>query len=242
MNWRVLKLILSALGLLPVILWAESAEQIIAKARAYLGSESALQAVHTIHFTGALEVDARTRWPADIIFQKDYQQRITVNFEKYIETTALDHYDAWQMRFNPAEPTRWQLALLDGAQVKRLRANTLENLSFFAGLERQGVLIRVIGKVEVEGLACVSLLFSHSNNISFLRYFDQRTGRLVKTETESGGEIREVGEIIVQGVRFPGKVINKAANGQTTSIIFDRIILNEPIPASEFAVPAVPTP
>ena len=133
---------------------------------------------------------------------------IGVNFEKYIETTALDHYDAWQMRFNPAEPTRWQLALLDGAQVKRLRANTLENLSFFAGLERQGVLIRVIGKVEVEGLACVSLLFSHSNNISFLRYFDQRTGRLVKTETESGGEIREVGEIIVQGVRFPRKALN----------------------------------
>ena len=242
MNWRVLKLILSAVGLLPVVLWAESAEQIIAKARAYLGSESALQAVHTIHFTGALEVDAHTRWPADIIFRKDYQQRITVNFEKYIETTALDHYDAWQMRVNPAERTRWQLALLEGTQVKRLRANTLENLSFFSGLERQGVLIRVSGEADVDGLACVRLLFTHSNNISFQRYFDQRTGRLVKTETESGGEIREVGEIIVQGVRFPRKVINKAANGHITSIIFDSIILNEPIPVSAFAVPAVPTP
>ena len=233
---------LSAVGLLPMVLWAESAEQIIAKARAYLGSESALQAIHTIHFTGALEVDAHTRWPADIIFRKDYQQRITVTYEKYIETTALDHYDAWQMRVNPTKPTRWQLALLDGTQVKRLRANTLENLSFFSGLERQGVLIQVSGEVEVDGLACVKLSFSHSNNISFQRYFDQGTGRLVKTETESGGEIREVGEIIVQGVRFPKKVINKAANGQTTSIIFDRIILNELIPASEFAVPAVPTP
>ena len=107
MNWRVLKLILSAVGLLPVVLWAESAEQIIAKARAYLGSESALQAIHTIHFTGTLEVDAHTRWPADIIFRKDYQQRITVNFEKYIETTALDHYDAWQMRVNPTGLTGW---------------------------------------------------------------------------------------------------------------------------------------
>lgn len=242
MNWPVLKLILSAVGLLPVVLWAESAEQIIAKARAYLGSESALQAIHTIHFTGALEVDAHTRWPADIIFRKDYQQQITVNFEKYIETTALDHYDAWQKRVNPAEPTRWQLALLDGTQVKRLRANTLENLSFFSGLERQGVLIRVSGEADVDGLACVRLLFTHSNNISFQRYFDQRTGRLVKTETESGGEIREVGEIIVQGVRFPRKVINKSANGHITSIIFDSIILNEPIPVSEFAVPAVPTP
>jgi hypothetical protein len=65
--------------------------------------------------------------------------------------------------------------------------------------------------------------------------------RLVKTETESGGGIYEVGRIIVQGVRFPKKVINKVANGQTTSHLVDRIILNEPIPASEFAVPAVPT-
>jgi hypothetical protein len=109
-----------------MVLWAESAEQIIAKARAYLGSEKALQAVRTIHFTGALEIDAH-------------------------------------------------------------------NL-----------------------------------------------GRLVKTETESRREIRAVGEIIGQGVRFPRKVINKVANGQTTRIIFDRIILNEPIPAGEFAVPAVP--
>ncbi len=58
MNVRCLVFIVSAVGLLPMVLWAESAEQIIAKARAYLGSEKALQAVRTIHFTGALEIDA----------------------------------------------------------------------------------------------------------------------------------------------------------------------------------------
>ncbi len=228
-------------GLTPVAVRAESVEQIINRARAYLGSENALQAIHTIHFIGALEIDANARLPADIIFQKDYRQRITVTFPKYIETTALDHYDAWQKRLNPADPIHWQLSLLDGAQVKRLRANTLENLSFFSGLDQHGGLIQLAGVVTVDGIACVKLSFIHASNIIFQRYFDRTTGRLVKTETESGGEIREVGEIIVRGVRFPKKVINKSANGQATTIVFDQVILNERIPVSEFAVPVVPT-
>jgi len=43
--------------------------------------------------------------------------------------------------------------------------------------------------------------------------------------------------MIVDGVRFPKKVINKAANGTMTSITFDRVELNQRLPASEFAVP-----
>lgn len=234
-------------------LQAETVEQVIAKARAYLGSESALNAVSTISFTGSLEtmakvpspgdktkqVDQLLKLPAEIIFQKAYQQRITVTGPNVIETTALDGYDAWQKRTSPKNPSQWQITLLDAGQVKRLRANTWENLSFFAGIDKKGGRVQPGGEVTVDGVACVKLSYIHADNIVFQRYFDQATGRLVKTETENGGEIREEGEMIVNGVRFPKKVINKAGNGAVTTIVFDKVELNQRLLASEFAVPTL---
>jgi hypothetical protein len=215
----------------------DSVEQVIARARAYLGSDKALNAVSTVHFTGSIEINDGTKLPVDILFQKPYQQRITVTAPKFIEITALDGYDAWQKKINPANPTQWQVTLLDAGQVKRLRANTWENLNFFTGLDKKGGNVLPGGEASVDGRACVKLSFVHANDIVFVRYFDKATGRLVKTETETGAEIREEGEMIVNGVRFPKKVINKATNGSTTTIMFERIELNVAIPAGEFSVP-----
>ena len=234
---------------------ADSVDQILARARAYLGTESALNSVRSIHFSGALEatasvpsatdknkmVDQLVKLPTEIIFQKDYQQRISVMAPKVVETTALDGYDGWRKSANPANPAQWQVTLLDAGQVKRLRANTWENLNFFVGIEKKGGSVKLAGDVTVDGVACVKLSFIHAENIIFHRYFDKATGRLVKTETESGGEIREEGEMIVNGVRFPRKVINKGTDGKTTIISFDKVTVNEAIPAAEFAVPALQT-
>ena len=255
MKVRLFVLLAALLPLASVPLRAESTDQIVARARSWLGSEKALNAVSTIHFIGTLEtagkvpsptdktklVDGMVKLPAEIIFQKEYQQRVTVTGPTVIETTALDGYDAWQKRSNPSNPAQWQVTLLDANQVKRLRANTWENLSFFSGLDKKGGKLQLGGEVTVDGVACVKLSFVHADNIVFLRYFDKATGRLIKTETENGGEIREEGEMVVNGVRFPTKVINRSANGQVTTITFDRVVLNERIPAADFAVPALQT-
>jgi hypothetical protein len=74
----------------------------------------------------------------------------------------------------------------------------------------------------------------------FLRYFDRTTGHILKTVVEGGGEIREEGELVVEGVRFPQKVINTAPNGRSTTISFDKITVNDAFPAESFAVPAIP--
>lgn len=239
MKVRHLVLFASLVTLASGPLGAQSVDQVIAKARAYLGSESALNAVKTIHFTGTLDVDANTHLPADIIFQKDFQQRFTVTSPKVIETTALDGYDAWKKRSNPANAAQWQVTLLDANQVKQLRANTWENLNFFLGIDKVGGTVELGGDATVDGIACVKVSFIHSANNVFRRYFDKATGRLIKTETESSGDIREEGELVVNGVRFPKKVISKSPGGQVTTITFDKVVLNENIPASEFAVPAL---
>ncbi len=228
---------------------AHAEPEIIAQARAFIGAEAALSAVRSLRFVGTLvtanPVDAskQTRASVEIVFQKPAQQRITITYEKALEQTALDDYEAWQRQQDLSDASKWRQSLLSIDQVKRLRANTFENLAFFRGLEQQGARIEDQGPVAIEGVACQKIAFIHAPNITFTRYFELATGRLRLTETEAGGSIREEGEMSVNAVRFPEKIITLTpiANGksQTVTITFEKITVNETFPAAFFAVPAL---
>lgn len=229
----------------------EKADEWIAKARAAVGSETALNAIQAVRFIGTVETvqkipskedpaktdDVTLRLAIDISFQQPYRQRIVLRSDKSVETTVLDGYDGWFRRAETGKENKAQLNLLESSQIKRLRANTWENLSFYRGIDARGGRVDYKGEADVDGKTCVILAFVHSDNISFTRYFDKATGLLIKTITEVGGEIREQGEIIVNGIRYPKVLINKAPDGQVATITFDSIKVNEPVPAAEFAVP-----
>ena len=218
----------------------QTADEWIARARARLGSESALQGVTSIRFTGTIEIDGANTAAIDIVFQKPIQQRITVSRPELVEVIGLDDYDGWSKRFNPKNPTQWQLTLLDAPQIKRLRAQAWDNLNFLRGIEKLRGSVKLGGDATVDGVACVKLVFTYYDSMVLTRYFDKATARLVKTETEAGVEIREEGEVISSGVRFPHKVSNREKSGKSVTMTFDKIILNERQPAAEFAVPAMP--
>lgn len=229
----------------------ERAEAWIAKARAAVGGERALAALHSVRFIGTVETVQKVpskedpakidktpiRLAIDISFQKPYRQRIVLRSDKTVETTALDGYDGWIRRVETERENNALFNLLESSQIRRLRANTWENLSFYRGIESRGGRVEFQGDSEVDGKDCVVLAFVHLGNIGFTRYFDKVTGLLVKTVTENGSEIREEGEIIVEGIRYPKILINKSPDGQVATITFDSIKVNEPLPAGEFAVP-----
>ena len=256
MTAKSVPILLAAIGLAGVAGAAPSAtaDQIIAKARSYLGSESALAAVRSVHFVGTMEMEEaspqgprKVRSPIEIIFQKPYQQRIALTTEATVQVTGLDDYDGWQQVQERAAPGRWRLALLQPEMIKKLRANTWENLNFYLGIEKRGGSVRVIGPAMVDGVAAVKVVFEHEPGISFTRYFDQATGRLVLTETDRGDRIREEGELMASGVRFPQKVTSAgggndtgAKAGTVTVISFERITINETFADSEFEMPMVP--
>ena len=222
---------------------------IITKARAFVGSESALNGVKSIHYTGTLvstdpaDAARQTRTAVEIIFQRPEQQRIKATSDKVIEITSLDGYEGWQRVQDAADATKWRQTLLGTEQIKRLRANTWENLAYWRGLEKIGGKIEDQGSKTIDGVTCQKIAFIHAPNIIFYRYFEVATGRLVFTETESGGSIREQGEMIVDGIRFPRSIttVSKNAKGESIPVIinFDRITLNETFPASLFAVPPI---
>ncbi|MSU47722.1 MAG: hypothetical protein EXS37_01270 [Opitutus sp.] len=242
---RTLKCAIAAVSLAGVLPAAEPA--IFAKARASIGTEAALAGLKSVHYTGTLVTTApgdpakESRAALDIIFQRPDQQRIMATSSTTIEVTALDGYDGWQRVQDAADATKWRQTLLGTDQIKRLRANTWENLSFFRGIEKIGGRLEDQGAKTIDGVNCQKLAFFHGSNIVFYRYFDVATGRLVLTETEAGGTIREQGETIVSGIRFPKSIVTttKGAKGetQTVTILFDKITVNESVPAAQFGVP-----
>jgi outer membrane lipoprotein-sorting protein len=222
---------------------------IIAKARTLLGSEAALNAVTSVHYTGTLtttdptDPTKKTSAPIDIIFQKPDQQRIQASGPRIIEVTALDGYDGWQRQQETADPTKWQQTLLGPDQIKSLRANTIENLSFFRPPPGAPVRVEETGTASFDGIDCVKISYTHGPKIVFIRYFEKTTGGLVFTETAAGGTIRESGEIRVSGIKFPKSIVTTSKNAagqlQRVTIDFDKVVVNEPFPAKMFAPPAL---
>lgn len=233
--------------LLPIAAHAEPA--IIAKARAYLGSEASLEAVKTLHYTGKLvagdtgDASKQTKATVDIIYKKPDRHRLIVTLEKSVETTGLDGYEAWRRVDDLADASKWTQSLLGVEQTKRVRANAWENLAFFRGIEARGGKVEVLQPVTISGVLCDKVAFTHGPNIIFYRFFDQNTGKLVSSETESGSQIHEEGEMRVAGIRFPKSITtvskNPAGKTQTMTITFDEIKVNEVIPDSVFAIPGL---
>lgn len=230
---------------------AASVDEVIARARATVGSEAALKALESLHYTGELTTTAtnekgepaEVKVAIEIIFQRPYRQRIVATSANKIEITALDDYEGWQREQDPSDSNRWRMTLLSGEQIKRLRANTWENLSFFSGIEQRRGTVNDLGTITLDGKSCRKLAFDHGDGIVFTRYFDDATGRLLLTETENGIRIREEGEMVVDGLRFPRKIISisKLNDGseRTVSIIFDKVIVNEPLADSLFTIPTM---
>jgi hypothetical protein len=78
-----------------------------------------------------------------------------------------------------------------------------------------------------------------------VRYFDRDTGRLVLT-VKGQEKIRENGEILADGVRFPKTIVSTSASASgkdvVTTVSFDKVTLNEDLPAGLFTVPSAPAP
>jgi hypothetical protein len=254
MNLRHLSVFAAALlGAVLPIRADEVANQWVAKARAYLGTNAALDAVQSLRFQGSFAgteqvpdsansgkmVEQPVRVSIDIIFQQPMQQRQVIRSDRVERVTALDGYDAWEQVVDLSGKNKPRVTLLDAMSNKRLRATTVENLSFYSDRLASMRQVRFLGEETVDGIICGKLSFTHASGIVFLRYFDRASGHIVKTVVEGGGEIREEGELIVKGVRFPRKVINTAPNGRSTTINFEEITVNDPFPPESFAVPTI---
>ncbi|MBL9185930.1 MAG: hypothetical protein JNK23_00485 [Opitutaceae bacterium] len=233
--------------LAPALASAAEEHPIIAKARKFVGEESTLDGLRTLRFVATMSVpDAadttkKKTVKLDVVFEKPDRQLMQLGFDDRVEITGLDGFDGWHLLQDKSDPPRRRVTILPPARIRRLRAETWENLYYFRGLERAGGTVEDQGDHLVDGVLTRKIAYIHSPTIRFSRYFDPQTGRLVVTETEDGRIIREEGEMVVQGLRFPRTVETFARNAQgvveTVTLTFEKITINEPLPREYFAVP-----
>jgi hypothetical protein len=220
---------------------------VVGLARAYLGPDSTLSGITSIHFVGTLDrVDpdkggAPMHGALDLVFAKPLRQRLYVHMDKTSLTTVLDGYDAWDFLQDNADKSKFELKWLSAGDIRTLRANTWENLYFFRGLQGEGAIVDK-GPATAEGIACERVDFTHGPGIVYERYFDRDNGRLVLT-VRGPETIRESGEIRVEGLHFSRTITSttKLPSGKdlVSTVTFSSIALNEPVSSGEFAAPDI---
>lgn len=224
---------------------------IIAKARAYVGPDAVLDGVTSIHYvgkiTGADPSNAGKSVSASlsITYQKPWQQLLVIDNGQLVNTIGLDDYNVWQRLQDDKDLRRSRILVPPISTIQRIRSDIWENLEFYRGIEQAGGRLDDQGAAVIDGIACEKIVFIHPPNFTYTRYFDQATGRLVMTETDLGVKIRQVGEIVVKGIRFPKSLVQKQTQDgkeQTSIFEFSSITVNDAFPDSVFDTPPIDPP
>lgn len=235
----------AVLALVATVVVHAAEPAIIAKARARLGPDAALDAVKSIHYVGTMtapdpqDAAKQVQYRIEIYLQKPAQQRIEITSDRIIEVSALDDYDAWRRVTDATDLTKWQQSQLGAEQIKQLRADVWQNLSFFRGIEKIGGTVEDQGPTTIDGVSCRKIAFTHSPSLIYYRYFNEATGELVYTGDDNSN-IREEGEMTAGGIRFPKtlRITQRTDAGtEVRTIAFDKITVNETFPPELFAVP-----
>ncbi len=233
-----------AFALLTLDISAAEEPPIIARAREYLGGEEVLSRVRSLRFIGTVNSFSGSAPPVSLVltYQLPFQQRLVSTSPAGVEVTGLDGEVGWRRVHEPRDLRKWRDETLDAGQVARLRAATFESLAFFRGIESVGGRLEHTGSARVSGVACERVVFHHGENLRFVRYFETKSGRLVKTETEDGTSVVEEGEQRVAGIRFPQRLVTsgRGADKRASRFIveFTQVQVNENFPVAQFARPA----
>lgn len=230
-------------------LHAETVEQVIERARAYLGKEKALKAVNTLQYSGrVIDGEGNQTGTISLEFKRPYLQRLELDSEAGIETTGVNGYEGWRERIDKENPLRNGVMVLPPTQVQYLIANARENLNFFRGPETTpGGTVKLEGSAEKRGKDTWQVLFEYPGGLTYTRFFDKKTGALIATESGTPNQssdtlptMVENGSMMVAGVKFPKEVQTYDGDKLIRSVIFDEIKVNEPIKDSIFDFPEIP--
>lgn len=215
-------------------------DEIVTMARDYLGGDEKLASIQTITYRGEFENTTNLNTgEINIFLEKPLRQRMEVIDGEFSEITAIDDYDGWKQRKNRGNAADWAFVVLPVGELKRMRANTWENLNFFRGIEKlRGEVIHK-GKTRKDGRDAYLLLFRYDDEVFYERYFDVATGELIATVNDQGIEIREMGEMRINGIRFPEKVVTLYEGEVINTVTFTEILINENLSDSLFEMPVL---
>lgn len=219
---------------------AELAKETVARAREYMGGSDKLDAIKSIHLQGVLVYGSGQSGTIDSVFQKPSHHQVVTTMGAVKETSTLNKSEAWRKAEDLRSPGAFELSFYDVDEVRHLQATVLDALSFFETPPTRKGRIEYLGTGDVNGEPAEVMYYLHTDRIWFRKYFDPETGRLMHMVNDKGVVYSYEGEKLVDGVRFPEKVVVRIITQfgeQTMEVSYSSITLNEEFDLERFRVP-----
>jgi len=213
-----------------------TAAQTIAQARVFLGGDAALDRVQSLIYRGTFETADGVTGQINITLKKPASQHLEIISDDMRRVTAINEFEGWERVSRISNPDEWSMVLIDFNEFRRMRANSWENLFFFKGIERMRGTVADRGMVQFDGRNAHLLVFQYDRDLTYSRYFDPATGQLFATVNDRGQDIRESGERIVDGIRFPAEIVSRVGDREVMKVRFTEILVNAPVDDQLFEV------
>lgn len=246
MNIQIRTLILLAITTVFAVIArsAESDEEIIQStielARSYLGPDDKLDAIESVHYKGSLLYSSGDLGTIEMVYQKPMQHRMVAVIGGRREVSVLDGSEGWTTFERVVDSVPLSIEIFDPIRILIMQASVREAFNFFRKPDTRNGEILYEGKETVNGRDCNVLTYHHGDGIAYQRYIDAETGQVHKTLDSKGVEYLEEGELIVDGLRFPKKLLSTfstAIGDQSMEFAYSSITLNEKLPDSDFVMP-----
>ena len=219
-----------------------SLEQVLEKARAFVGKEADLQAVNSLDYTGRV-FDANGKEIAlfRYIYQKPYFfRRQETNRSNNFKLLCKDDFEAWIFSGNVDGPV--QRAPMPFANQDFERNLAVDRLNFFKGpsaLERSEV--KLDGIAQWESRRAYKLDYTYPvglGKMTMTRYIDAETGRSLALVSNHGKtQAVDSGVIEADGLKFP-KYTSIYQDGKLTlRLAYEKIAVNQTYPPEIFNKP-----
>ena len=241
---RILILTMIATGLFAVAWSAESEEEIIQStielARSYIGPDEKLDALESIHYKGSLLYSSGDLGTIEMVYQKPMRHRMVAVIGERREVSVLDGSEGWTTFERVVDSVPLSMEIFDPIRILIMQSSVREAFSFFRKPDTRNGDITYEGKEIVNGRECVILTYHHGDGIAYQRFIDAESGQVHRTLDSKGVEYLEEGELIVDGLRFPKKMVSTfstAIGSQSMEFAYSSIDLNKKLPESDFVMP-----
>lgn len=242
---------------------APTADEIIAQARAKIGTEAALNSVKTLTYEAKV-FDASDKQVGSLVLRykapgkrSEYTLRTiivpvppkpdtpkytppeTISFqvESTLATNGLEAF-VKQENINTKES---RITPLGGQQLAVLKDYCAADLGFFS-VPKDGKVV-FVGETKRGDKDCYELEYTYAGGTKFRRWFDKKTfasvGQQIAGAENAAAEpvVMDEGEIVAAGIKFPKKNIHYRDGKKENTVEFTNVIINEEIPDSVFNFP-----
>lgn len=221
-----------------------AASEVVSRARACIGSESALDALVTLKITGRI-LPATPEMPEARIMltaRRPLSQRLEVQIGDIIETTLLNGKRGCLMRSSASMRGSHQMRALSPQESERLQLSTVNLFSFYRPDVRSGENLTYEGIVLYRGVRCHHLVYTCPDGSTTTRYFAISDNRCVSSRDCFGVETVESGGQFVGGIRFPEKIESFQGGQLLHTLVLEKILVNKPLRVGVFSVPSRTSP